>query len=128
MSTKRIAGSPNTFAINGIAYGCAADADIGSKLSRFEKENIMNSGLPMQKRILIDRTKGPFKLIVDDDEAAQIAVECDSTDMKKFLYTNAAGVQYHCKGDFSMGEYMSAENSLEVTVSPLETNDWQMVK
>lgn len=126
----RRAGSTRSLSIDGVPFPVKADSDIGEALSQYTKETIMTSGDPMIKVTLKNRTRGPFNLVCDAEQKEQLVSMCDSLDVDlKFIYQNAAGDQYHCVGTFDMNDNaQTMENTVPVTIHPIEGNDWQVVK
>lgn len=124
--SKQFSGSTRTISFKGVAYGIAADADITSTLSKWEKEVMMTSGKPMIKRTLVNQAKKGIDVLANGDEKEELKDLADSTDSIKVVVTDAAGNEYHCSATIMLGESTSQDNKVPVEVYPLD-GDWTFV-
>lgn len=127
MTETRSSGTPNSFSIDGIPFGCMADADIASTLSKWTIEVMMTSGQPMVQYTLVNRKKSGFNLSVTGDERARLTDMADEKVYRKFVYVDNAGNAYHCEGLFMMEDQMSAKNTVNVQVFPITSNKWERI-
>lgn len=121
---KRLAGSTRKLSLDGIEYGVAADSDVPSQLSSYNKEVTPTSGLPMVQMIKQIPFKGPFEILADGAEKEQLKSQAASLENLTCIYVDAAGNEYSCEGTIMLGEGNSKENKVPVTVYPADDRDW----
>ena len=125
---KRFSGSTRSLSIEGIEFGVAADADINSILSKWEKEVLMSSGSPMVKLTTVNQSKKGFDVLADAEEKEQLKAFSESFDDLKIVYKDAAGNEFHCQATISLGESTSQDNKVPVDVYPIKGNPpWTVV-
>lgn len=117
-----VVGTPRNIMIEGITYRLAADVNISQILSIYENTMIPTSGPAMLQKMKRTSNFESVVLLTNPEEADQIKLFADSTELLNMSVTLADGSSYATRGQINFENRETDTGRTTIVIMPEE--DW----
>lgn len=122
---SRIAGTPRSATIEGVAYDVLGDVNLSIMLNQYENDSVATSGKPIHKKTRRVATVESLVLGTSWDEKSTLIDLADSDSTIKFSITFAGGDKIKGEGHINLDSDESEES--RTTVKFMPDNGWTIL-